>query len=517
MQRATLATVGCALTATLALPGAALAAPKAATPDKATAKASAKLQDAVTPTGITRHLRELQSIAERNGGNRASGTVGYDRSVAYVSERLKAAGYAVTVQPFSFPYFQETAPASFARTAPDARTYVPETDFATMEYSGSGDVTGTVVPVDVTVPPAPTPSSTSGCEAADFAGFPQGAVALVQRGTCDFATKAKNAQAAGAGAVVIFNEGQEGRQEVLTGTLGGPDLTVPVIGTSYADGKELVDLAAAGTTTVRITTQTLSETRMTANVLADSRTGRTDRTVVVGAHLDSVVDGPGINDNGSGTAQDLEIAEELPKALKKPRNALRFAFWGAEESGLLGSTHYVESLTQEQRDQIMANLNFDMTASQNYVRFVYDGDGSDNPDVGAGPVGSDLIEGIFTEHFASKGLASAPTAFDGRSDYGPFIAAGIPAGGLFAGAEGVKTADEARIFGGTAGEAYDACYHQACDTLANVNQQALSEFADAAAHATVTLAQRRAPLTDNEALKRGRRAAPEFAGPHAVR
>jgi Zn-dependent M28 family amino/carboxypeptidase len=510
MKRATLVTLGCALVAA-AVPAvpAAIAAP-AADQD---AKASAKLQNAVTVSGIMRHERELQSIAERNGGTRASGTVGFDRSAAYVADRLRTAGYAVSVQPFSFPYFQETAPTTFTRTAPTPRTYTAE-DFATMEYSGSGDATAQVVPVDVTVPPAAEPSSTSGCEAADFDGFPTGAVALVQRGTCDFVVKAKNAQTAGASAVIIFNEGQEGRTDVLAGTLGSPEFTVPVIGTSYAVGEELTGLAQAGTTTVHITATTLSETRMTANVIADSAKGRTDRTVVVGSHLDSVVAGPGINDNGSGSAQDLEIAEELPKALKKPRNAVRFAFWGAEESGLLGSTYYVGQLSQAQRDQIMANLNFDMVASPNYARFVYDGDGSDTP--ASGPVGSDLIERLFVDHFAGKGLASEPTAFDGRSDYGPFIDVGIPAGGLFSGAEGVKTEAQAAKFGGTAGVAFDACYHQACDTLANLNQQALDEFSDAAADATVALAQRKQPLTDNEAKgKKLSTKALAFKGPKA--
>ena len=127
-----------------------------------------------------------------------------------------------------------------------------------------------------------------------------------------------------------------------------------------------------------------------------------------------------------------------------------------------------------------------MTASPNYVRFVYDGDGSATPL--AGPPGSAQIESLFTSYFASQGLASEPTAFDGRSDYGPFIAVGVPAGGLFAGAEGIKTPAQAAVYGGTAGEPFDPCYHQACDTITNVNTKALGEFADASAHATLTVA-----------------------------
>ena len=246
--------------------------------------------------------------------------------------------------------------------------------------------------------------------------------------------------------------------------------------------------------TARVFTSTeIDLNRKTVNVIADSPKGKIKgQTIVVGAHLDSVPAGPGINDNGSGSATILEIAEQLAalKYTKKLQRQVRFAFWGAEEFNLLGSQHYVDSLSQTQLDKIYANLNFDMLGSPNYVRFVYDGDGSATPDddEDAGPPGSDAIEDIFTNYFDSKGLASEPTAFDGRSDYGPFIAVGIPAGGLFSGAEGIKTAEEAANYGGTAGVAYDKCYHQACDTINNLNSKALSELGDAAAHATLTLA-----------------------------
>ena len=135
---------------------------------------------------------------------------------------------------------------------------------------------------------------------------------------------------------------------------------------------------------------------------------------------------------------------------------------------------------------VALNLNFDMVGSPNYVRFVYDGDGSDTPV--AGPNGSGRIEQVFLDYFASQDLPTEPTAQDGRSDYVAFTDVGIPAGGLFTGAEGIKTAEEAAIYGGTAGVAYDPCYHQACDTIANVSTQAVYEMSDAAAHATLTFA-----------------------------
>lgn len=445
---------------------------------------SKKLRKAVTVNGILKHERQLQSIANAADGTRASGTPGYESSVKYVVKQLKAAGYRVSTQDFTFPFTRELAPAELSQVSPTPTDY----EVATMDYSGSGDITGLVVPIDVAVPPPAEPGSTSGCEAGDFPAAPNDpAIALIQRGTCTFEEKVDNAVTAGYDAVAMFNEGQQGRTELLTGTLGNPK-TVPVIGMTYEDGAALYEATQAGDVTARAFASTETDLeRTTTNVIADSPKTKKNEVVVVGAHLDSVVAGPGINDNGSGAATVLEIAKQMAKLkyTKHLQRQVRFSFWGAEESGLLGSEHYVDSLSDNQRSKIYANLNFDMVGSPNYVRFVYDGDGSDTEQ--AGPPGSDAIEKIFTDYFKSQHLTSEPTAFDGRSDYGPFIAKGIPAGGLFSGAEGIKTAEEAETHGGTAGEAYDPCYHQACDTITNLSTQALYELGDAAAHATLTL------------------------------
>lgn len=453
---------------------------------------STNLRNAVTIEAIRGHLRELQRVANRNGGTRASGTPGYGASADYVVSQLPAGAYSITRQVFEFPFFEELSDAALAQVTPVATEYALGSDFLSMEYSGSAPegVTGPVVEVDLALPPVgPDNTSTSGCDTADFAGFPAGGIALVQRGTCSFGVKAVNAEAAGAAGVIIFNEGQPGRTDLLNGTLGGPIVDIPVVGVTFALGDALA--AATGPITVSLRTETVSENRVTENVLAETRTGRAGRVVVVGAHLDSVPEGPGINDNGSGSAAILEIARQL--ANTPVRNKVRFAWWGAEESGLLGAEYYVGQLSPRELGRISANLNFDMLGSPNYVRFVYDGDGSATPD--AGPDGSGLIEQIFLQYFGFLGLATEPTAFDGRSDYGPFIDAGIPAGGLFSGAEGIKTVEQAQVYGGTAGIAYDPCYHQACDDIRNVNRRGLDELSDAAAHAVLTLAQRRQPLT----------------------
>jgi len=445
-----------------------------------------KLRKAVNTAGILGHERVLQRIANQNGGTRASGTPGYDASAQYVKKTLKDAGYQVSEQKFTFPFFRDLAPAVLEQVSPTPEVY----DTTTFTYSGSGDVTGTVVVAGNTVvPPTAGPGeTTSGCAASDFpaASATEPQIALVQRGFCNFEIKANNAQAAGYDAVVIFNEGQEGRTELLAGTLGNPE-TIPVVGLSYDDGAALVDATEVGPVTLHVFTSTEADlAATTSNIIANTPKGNKDKVVVVGAHLDSVIAGPGINDNGSGTATILETAVQMAKLKIEPRQQVRFAFWGAEELGLLGSEYYVENLSDQNLAKIYANLNFDMLGSPNYVRFVYDGDGSDTPL--AGPPGSAQIEEIFTSYFASQNLASAPTEFSGRSDYGPFIAEGIPAGGLFSGAEGVKTAEEAAIFGGTAGVAYDVCYHLPCDTINNLNTKALGEMGDAVADSVLTLA-----------------------------
>ena len=183
-------------------------------------------------------------------------------------------------------------------------------------------------------------------------------------------------------------------------------------------------------------------------MIAETRGGDPNKVIVVGAHLDSVGPGPGINDNGSGSAALVEFAAGA--ARRDPKNKIRFIWFSAEESGLLGSEAYVASLPESERAKIAANLNFDMIGSPNYVNFVYDGDLSDSPPIredvfapAARPF-SATIEKIFLDYFKSQRIPNLPTDFDGRSDYGPFIAAGIPAGGLFTGRRGHQDAGAGR-------------------------------------------------------------------------
>jgi Zn-dependent M28 family amino/carboxypeptidase len=466
-----------ALVLALAAPGTAAVAAQPATGH------APKLPKLVTLKNIRKHQQALQTIATANGGTRASGEPGFTVSKKYVVDQLKRAGYHPKVQDFPFDYWKETATPVLEQTAPEAKKYQPTTDFQTMQFSGSGDVSGTVTAVD--------PGATSGCEAADFSGFPSGGIALITRGTCDFGVKADNAVRAGAKAVLIYNDGTApDRMGPVAGTLGKP-FAIPVLTPSYAVGTALVAAAKDGGLKMHASAATINDRRTTSNVTADTPAGRGDNVVVVGAHLDSVTAGPGINDNGSGSATLLAMAQQFHK-LGKVKNKVRFAWWGAEENGLIGSTYYVEHLTAAQKNKIALDLNFDMLGSPNYVRFVYDGDAE------GAPAGSGAIKKAFTDYYTSRGLPVVAKPFDGRSDYGPFIDAGIPAGGVESGAEGVKTAEEAKIYGGTAGRQYDPCYHQACDTYGNVSTKGLDELSDGAAFATETFARSTLPVNGVE-------------------
>lgn len=424
------------------------------------------------------HLVALQGIADAHHGTRSSGTPGYRASVDYITERMSEWGYDVSVQAFDFPFFHEFTPPHLENQS-EGVVHEPDEDVATMTWSGAGEITATAHGVDLVLPPAEeADTSTSGCERADFDGFPAGGIAVMQRGSCSFAGKAANAEAAGAAAVVIFNEGQEHRRGLLRGTLGSPDaVSIPVVGTSFEVGTGLPG------DTVALTVETAASSE-TWNVLAETSSGRTDSVVMVGAHLDSVLDGPGIQDNGSGSMALLEIAEAMQGTVVD--HQVRFAWWGAEEAGLVGSARYVSGLSEQEVDDIALYLNFDMIASPNYVRFVYDGDGSSFGD--PGPDGSGAIESLFRGFYRDRGLESEPTPVDGRSDYAPFETRGVPFGGVFTGAGGLKTPQQAVTYGGTAGQAYDPCYHQPCDTLDNVNLEVLDVNLDAAAYAVMTYA-----------------------------
>ncbi|MFG3038517.1 MULTISPECIES: M28 family metallopeptidase [unclassified Streptomyces] len=474
---AILAAAALATPLVLASPATAGQDPSAA-PARDAAKLAKKLVRETTAQDAYKHLQKFQAIADSAGGHRAAGSLGHDASAAYVYTQLKKAGYDVRYQKFEFQY-TETLAEKAAVVAPAPRAL----DIKAMTYTKSTPVGGitaalAAVPVDA--------DGTTGCEPGDFASNTfTGKIALIKRGGCTFAIKQQNAAAAGAAAAVIYNN----TDGALSGTLGDPAAgKVPTGGLTQAEGNALAADLANGPVSLSLEIRQLQELRSTNNVIAETRGGNAANTVMLGSHLDSVTAGPGINDNGSGSAGLLQTALELAKSKDKVRNKVRFAWWSAEENGLLGSEHYVNTLTALDKNEIKLYLNFDMIASPNYGLFVYDGDDSDATGAGAGPEGSAQLERDITDFMDARGLPHEGTDFTGRSDYGPFIEVGIPSGGTFTGAEGIKTAAQAARFGGTAGVAYDVNYHAKGDNLSNINMKAFDANIKVIANAVGTYA-----------------------------
>jgi Zn-dependent M28 family amino/carboxypeptidase len=277
-----------------------------------------------------------------------------------------------------------------------------------------------------------------------------------------------NATAAGATGVVIMNQGTEGQHERFSGRLNN-GVAIPVVGVTYEMGRSL-DVAARGGARIRLVVDAVRGKRPTHNVLAQAASESDGPAIVVGAHLDSVSEGPGINDNGSGSAAVLEAALQFAKKPAQTRGPVRFAFWGAEERGLVGSRHHVASLSEEQRRNVALYINYDMVASPNYGRFLRKAEaGGDTP----AAVAQREFEAYFREHRLPLDVRTG----GGRagSDDASFFRQDVPTIAFYTGAGNTKGADQAKLFGGTANQPYDPCYHRACDTIENVNREALEQ------------------------------------------
>jgi Zn-dependent M28 family amino/carboxypeptidase len=395
---------------------------------------------AITRAELNDHLEALQRIADDNDGNRSAGSPGYKASADYVAARLRDAGWRVERQPVPFTYFR----VDDASLKIDGRVLTRAKEFQVLSYSGSGQATGTLR------------SAANGCSPDDFAGLQAGEIPLVGRGICFFRVKAQNAQRAGARAVVVY-EALKTRRGVPSGTLAVPGVRIPVVVVST---RALGDAGDGSQAEVAVDAE--SRGGRTENVIAETPGGKGNRIVMAGGHLDSVPGGPGINDNGSGVATLIEAAEAIGP--NPPGARVRLAFWAAEELGLLGSRHYVNSLDRADKRRIAAYLNFDMVGSPNAVPELYsDGDAQ--------------LARVLRRAYGAKlgGIAAGQS-----SDHALFKAAGIPINGLYTGSSE----------SGPGGRPRDACYHLACDTAANVRRAILLRMARTATGALKTLSAR---------------------------
>ncbi|KAL6161598.1 hypothetical protein ACJQWK_08153 [Exserohilum turcicum] len=420
---------------------------------------SVAIQDEIKTDKLMANLEAFDAIAKANGGNRAFGLPGYAASVDYMLAKTQNTHFKTWTQDF---------PALFNRV--DSIEFrVSNTSYRVVGLSYSPSTT----PEGLTLPLALGASGPEGCTNEAYNNLDvKGKIVLVQRGSCPDGTtlagRMKPAAAAGAAAVIIYASDSA---NVTGGTLSNPN-PKEYVSTGYinlADAEPLVARLRAGETVEAYFQQTqVVEERITQNVFTETKDGDPENVIMLGAHLDSVQAGAGINDDGSGSTLILEIAKALRKFNVK--NKVRFAWWGAEENGLLGSKYYTQNLNATEANNILTYLNFDMV-SRGYFG-VFDGDGSVYNLTGA--PGSAAIEKLFVEHLEGKGINVTAARFTGGSDYQSFMNIGKPVGGLHTGT----------------GVAQDPCYHQACDTIDNPNPETLTINAKAAAHVLSILATR---------------------------
>jgi len=407
---------------------------------------------------------------------------GYNASAAFIMLSLAQTNFVVTTQDFDILLYSQLANATLQLIMPSVVTFRLNSDYSNVRFGGSGTFDFTA---------GTSPLITSGCSATDYSVLQPGQIALISSSTatCTLYTKGLLAQSANASGILFY-------ASTLNGALASPRLrsanmllndtliTIPVLSIT----NPLAQLFAEVGSQVRIATTNSIYTVNTFNVFAESVGGDPANTMMFGAHLDSVPAGPGINDDGSGSATLLEIATQFDLIVNN-QNKVRFAWWGAEEEGLLGSRYYVYSLAPEDRASLVLYLNFDMLASPNYILMI--GNGATSPDPMA-TNGSIILQKAYEEYYQSMNITYGFAALGGGSDYYPFAQAGIPVGTLQAGAGEIKSDASRLLYGGLANAALDPCYHQPCDNLQNINQQCLKDISKGAA----ALIERLATMSD---------------------
>lgn len=483
-----------------------------------------KLLPCIRTGDLWRHMLAFQAIADAHPGpdghpSRNSGEPGYKASVDYVAAQMRQAGYDVTIQTYKFFYFAYTAVPTFSEVSPTSHTYTVVTDWNPGQSTGS--TTAAIQPAGgIIIPATPSPSSSSGCTSSDFTGFVPGRVALIQRGTCSIGVKVQNAQAAGATGVIVFNEGNPGRTDPFRASLvdaSGNRIvpTIPVALTSFAAGDDLLnqyDKAVGAGTALPVTSigikAVVNPNANDYNVIADSRGGDPNHVVVVDAHLDAIF-GAGMLDNASGSATILDIAQMMRKV--KPRNKLRFIWFGGEELGLLGSKAYVSSLSPTELAKIGYDLDADVTATPNYVVGVLDPAAVDFftrtvsttfPPQVYQPSTVARDQGI--RYFDSIGLNNelfSPVGTDAFT----FNEAGVPASGVLTGQDCCKTPQDVTLFGGSPGNfegnvpgTDGGCVDNPflwCDNLSNNDPRVLTFMSKGFANMVVDMAFNRSVLS----------------------
>ncbi|ELU37922.1 aminopeptidase Y [Rhizoctonia solani AG-1 IA] len=440
-------------------------------------------QESITIDGLMTHAKKWQEFADRANGTRSFGTKGYQLSADYVYDLAKRSGYKVTRQGVKYP---QSTIYSQGLTVEDKVFGKGQ-----VIYSPATPKEGITASL-VLVPDKPDNVTGAGCDVSDYAGLDLvGKIALVARGSCAFAIKSTLAKNAGAAGAIIYNNvANQGPISSRISYNVSESVPTVMIGLEAAEPfiARLNASESSGPVVATLKVDSLVKDVISENIIAQTLWGNQNNVIHVGGHLDSVPAGPGVNDDGSGSATVAELLVQLAK-FKPSKNAVRFSWWTNEEIGLIGSQYYVDSLSDAEKKKIALYINLDMTASPNYLYGIHDGDNSAGSNNVTPPPGSAALEKLFQDDFESKKLPWASYAFTSSSDYDAFLKAGIPAdipvGGLATGAGGIKSEAQAAKFGGQAGVAFHILEG---DTIENVAKDAFLVNARSVAHVIATTA-----------------------------
>lgn len=417
-----------------------------------------KVVECIRKDALWDHMIAFQEIAYRYPGadghpSRNGGEQGYKTSIDYVARLMTRAGYAVTIQTFTDPYFSVVGTPRLSEQGATRRQFEIGKDWYVAYNSGAGTLSAPVQPAGGVLIPDTTGHSQSGCSAADFAGFVSGRIALIQRGGCPYTTKVANAQAAGAVAVIVFNEGNAPDRVSTPDVEISSVASLPVFAASYALGADLCGQYTRGLAPVLNLDvhTTFDPNRQDYNLIAESRLGDPNHVVVIDAHLDAIF-GAGMLDNASGSTSILEVALKMAKT--PTLNKLRFIWFGGEEIGLYGSWYYVSTLAPADLSHVVFDIDADVTGTPNYV--IATADPANSFDAANFPANvvpaSQLGNGYFAEYFAKGGLplVSAPFGNDG-TDSNSFSYFGVPNSGILTGQGCCKEPSDVSLWGGYIG------------------------------------------------------------------
>ncbi|KAI8584605.1 hypothetical protein K450DRAFT_217095 [Umbelopsis ramanniana AG] len=417
---------------------------------------------------VMEHLKALVEVAKHHHNSRSIRN-GYNASAEYIIHQLEDSGACdVSTQIFPVSMWEKKENTEFIILTGDVAVFVDQQDFATLKSTAPSTLLfdNRLIEIDDLC-------SAQECSRTVHKKLVIAPYSYQMEENVDIAKRLAKANAA-AVLFVLSRSSNPVHFEDQHNSFFESNVTLPVFVMDNNMYTILLDVMQ-GDYLVNIQTSVLITTTYTYNILCNWKSGDDKNKIIVGSHLDSVENSPGIN-AGSGAATSLAIALTLAKLSYQPTNQLVFAWWSGKEVGDAGISRYLHNMTEEQVNATTAYINLDILGSQNYIPYIL----RTNPTSEVVNGRSQQIAKIFEKYFDQVGYKYAHTSTTDGTEHDVFaVKAGVAYGGLYSGM-GPKTPSQKRKFGGIAYVDADPCYQLACDTLDNVSTEAINLLSHAA-------------------------------------